>query len=303
MRSFGNGGKVVGCGSRYAVEGIKFRLEELKITELTGLSQATRDALLELMTKSDIASLSKLRNWLAHLCFGTEELIGFLRDPFARTSGRSPSTYGAIDALRSKGQLTDCDVPLALLYWIPSGVQFLDMWSVRRRPIVPSIDLRPFAPRSDYPHIALAMIMQFQQHIDDLVRQGGPAGILSAIRATNFFRYLPPCGAFPIVVPGKPAGFVLVILLNGLAYRDPVYIEGAVLEPLLREALSYPPLDLHSDEFFWLYQVRDNAEAIASNTADPVCTVFAGGHLSYRGDARFNLARWDYSNIASLPIF
>lgn len=306
VRGFSDG-KVIGCGSRYAVEGIKFRLEELKITGLTGLSQATRDAVLELMKKSDIASLSKLRNWLAHICFGTEELSRFLRDPFARLGGKLPNTnYGVIDALRANGQLTDCDVPLALLYWAPGGVQFLDMWAVRRRLAEKSTNMYPFLPRNNHPTIAEAMIEQFQQQVNDLITHKSlSGGKLSALRMVDLFRYLPPGGAVPLTPPGEPGGFSWQTFFTALAYRDPVYIEGAVVESLYREALAYPPLDLEGNEFFWLYYIRENSQAVVSagNPVAPILTVFARGNLSYRGNARFNQSHWDYSNVSSQPVF
>ena len=70
-----------------------------------------------------------LRNLLAYKCFGTTEIASFLRDPF----GPPLKTYGLLDSLRPN-QLTDCDVPLGVLYWtLADGIKFVDMWSVRRR--------------------------------------------------------------------------------------------------------------------------------------------------------------------------
>jgi hypothetical protein len=134
----------------------------------------------------------------------------------------------------------------------------------------------------------------------------------------NFFRYLPPCGVIPTTAPGVPGGFFPETFLHGLAHRldfteEPaevegitvfegtIVIEGATVRSLCHDALYYPPIDLESGEFFWLYQVREQMQAAASGA--PIDLLFANGHIPYRGDARFNQARWSYSNIASQPIY
>ena len=150
------------------------------------------------------------------------------------------------------------------------------------------------------------MIAQFQQHTLELVaRKSLTGGKLSALLMSDAFRYLPPCGAVPMTAPGEPGGFSWQTFFQGMPNRDPVYIEGDALESLYREALAYPAIDLQSGEFFWLYYIRETAQAIAagSNPSAPMITVFARGNLSYRGNARINLAHWDYANIASLPVF
>jgi hypothetical protein len=310
VRGFSDG-KVIGCGSRYAMEGIKFRLEELKITGLTGLSQATRDAVLELMTKSDTASLSRLRNWLAHICFGTEEWFEFLRDPFARITGKSPYTsYGAIDALHANGQLTDCDVPLGLLYWTPGGVQFLDMWSVRR-PLTRASRDAAFASLIDGCRFAIghAMFLQFHAQIADLVATDNSFGTKIA---QVYFRYLPSGGIIPIAEESNATDSQATSFFTGITYRSPVFINAARLESLLRESIRYPAIDIQTidiqteekdpqkGEMLWLYRVRENQMAIdfASGQKQRSYLVFASGNLPYIGDAQFDLAHWNYSNYA-----
>ncbi|MCO6435108.1 hypothetical protein [Nitrosomonas nitrosa] len=293
-------GKVISCNSRYAVEGVKFRLEELKITELTKLSQATRKEILELMTKSDMASLSKLRNWLAHICFGTEEMNEFLRDPFARIGSKSPYTsYGAINALHASGQLTDCDMPLALLYWTPTGIQFLDMWSVRR-PLTPVGEKNAFASLIDEHRLAVrqAMLQQFQDQIADLAP---PNSTLGTKTAQIYFRYLPSVGIIPLAEETRISDAQATRFFNGMTYRSPVFVNATRLEKLLRESLGYPPIDIQSGEMVWLYRVREYKMAIDfanSDTLSQLYLVFASGHLSYIGDAQYDLAHWNYGNYA-----
>jgi hypothetical protein len=309
VRGFSDG-KVINCDSRYAQEGIKFRVEELKIPELTGISQATSNEIIELMTKTDTASLSKLRNWLAHLCFGTEELAGFLQDPFTQINNKSAFTrYGAIDALLAKGQLTDCDVPLALLYWTPNGVQFLDMWSVRR-PLMRKAENAAFASLIDERRIAVGQVifLQFQAQIADLASVTGDLGTRLA---QAYFRYLPPVAMIPVAEETDSTDTQATKFFTGMTYRSPVFINAARIESLIRESLSYPPIDTQTidpktnekdpqkGEMLWLYRVRENRMAIDFAGSAPVprsYLIFASGHLPYIGDAQFSLAHWNYSN-------
>lgn len=289
VRGFSDG-KVVSCASRYEVEGISFRVEELKIPDLTAVSPATRDAIIELMTQSDPASLSKLRNRLAHLCFGTEELAGFLQDPYARITGKSAyPNYGAVDALHANGQLTDCDVPLALLYWTPTGVKFLDKWSVRRR-LTQSVAIDRRLGETE------AMIAQFQDQLEQL--RGDSKINPGTLEATDRFTYLPPVGVIPVLNNNFPAGFHQDLFFEGMVHRPALYIEGARLEILTRLALNYPPIELDDQVLIWIYRIRENAQASEKTgpTAAQPCLVFSTGHMPCMGDPHFDVNRWNFSN-------
>ncbi len=222
MVGLNTNGKAAACGARYAVEGVQFKLIGLDLNSLSGISQTTRNQLNDLMTKDDEASLSKLRNWLAHLCFGTEELASFPEDPFKRVSGKSPyMTYGAPDALRSFGSLTDCDVPLALIYWTTSGIQFIDMWSVRRRPI-------PQTPSAIWPvpmgerrlAEAEAVFLQFQEQLQDIIQTTTNQSELISIKAINHFHYLPSVGLLPIS-RGSAQGISIDNFFSEQPHRQP----------------------------------------------------------------------------------
>jgi len=317
MTGVGSGGKVVGCGARYAVEGVQFRLEELKVSSLTGLSQSTRDAVAQLMTQKDQASLSKLRNWLAHVCLGTEEVAGFLRDPFTRISGQRLNTspfisYGALDAMSGSGSLACCDVPLALLYWPKGGVQFVDMWSVRRRPFSrPRSSVWPLPLSERRQAEAEAGFHQFENQAEELLRSKLSDSDLSAVKATDYFRYLPAAGILPLAGKKGSRGVNLMNFTSGLTIRDRValqalpipdrvFIEAAKLEALMRDSLVYPPIDLNSGEMIWFHLVRENIQAIdkAAFKQPQPYLVFANGQIPCMGDARFDLNYWDYSNYA-----
>ncbi len=304
--------EAIGCGARYTVEGVRFRLEELPLSSLTGLSQSTRDALAARMTKDDAATLSKLRNWLAHVCLGTEELARFAAAPFARTRAQGSSVssylnYGALDAL--SGKLTSGDVPLALLYWTKQGVQFLDLWSVRRRPTPPTVSNTwplPLSPRRSLE--AEAAWLQFQAQVDDLWRSKLSNGELYALKASDYFRYLPAAGFLPLAGKGArglnllnfAAGLTIRNreALQALSFPDRFYIEGARLERLLRDSLAYPPIDLNQGELIWFYLVRENIQAVDGAGLNPPqpYLVFANGQMPFLGEARFDLNRWGYSH-------
>ena len=76
------------------------------------------------------------------------------------------------------------------------------------------------------------------------------------------------------------------------------FIEGARLQTVIQEAVPYFPVDTTSQELFWLYQIRENQQAIdKGGTGIPSPgLVFVSGHVPYRADAHFDVAKWDYSN-------
>jgi hypothetical protein len=305
MYSFGDVNAATGCGSRYAVEGILFSLVPLDITKLTRLSPATITAITDptvgLMAQTDPASLSKLRNWLAHICFGTEEVAGFVTDPFARTNNQSPYlTYGAIDALVASGNLTACDVPLGLLYWTNRGLLFLDRWSVRRRLVPPALTTTwplPFSRRRRAE--AEAVFLQFEEQIQTLFGPTTSDANLAALQASRYFRYLP--AAAPIPTNGSGArGFALQQFLNGVTYRQPFFIEGAKLHSILNRSLAYAPVDLTSGELIWTYLLRQNIQAIdnATGIKPQQYLVLSTAFMPFEGAARFDLNHWSYANFS-----
>ena len=94
-------------------------------------------------------------------------------------------------------------------------------------------------------------------------------------------------------------GFDQLQFFKSLTTRPVVYMPGALLQDLLRQSFSFPPIDLQSEEVIWLYMVRENMEAFDQN---PILggiqpyLVFSNGQIPYRGVPRFDLADWSYSN-------
>ncbi|HKG92967.1 MAG TPA: hypothetical protein VKA84_13775, partial [Gemmatimonadaceae bacterium] len=123
------------CGSRFRVEGVRFRLVPVPLGQMTGGASTLRGRAVALLPPANAAARERLRNLLAHLCFGTQSLDRFFAEPGrALSSGGSAWTgWGALDAMRDRGDLTDCDVPLAVVVLTSGGISFVDVWPARRK--------------------------------------------------------------------------------------------------------------------------------------------------------------------------
>ena len=195
-------------------------------------------------------------------------------------------------------------MPLALLYWtVDTGIAFIDLWSVRRRVTRPSADTRWSLFISDRRlSESEAMFLQFEEQIAQITSPATSQAQLAQIGVFDYFRYLPAVGIIPFANTRLSRGFDYLRFFHGIPYRDPVFIEGAKVEHLIRDSLSYQPIKLDSDpnkqEMIWLYLVRENMQAIAESAFNPpqAYMIFASGHIPYQGDAQYNLARWSYSN-------
>lgn len=288
----GSGGKVVGCGRRYEVDGVQLRLERLHPADVSGISRETRDLLVnELLPATDLAGLSRLRNVVAHLCFGTEALASLPTDPLA-TEGRSSSfrAIGALDDLEALEELTGCDVPLALFHWTVDGIAFLDQWSVRRQ--IGEARTGPLGPAADrFRGVAKARLLQFQRHLDELLSDHpDPA----ALALRDHFRYLPSLG----LVPGPPHGSRdEKSLFAGVPGRRPApWIDPRVLPSVLDASLAHAAADLDLGELLWIYRLPARHFPLGEVETPPSHLVFTTGHMPYLGNPRYDVARWDFSN-------
>jgi len=304
-------GVATSCSSRYQTAGVQFRLSLVTLASTgTGL-QPTLYALAnqiqtQLNTGTTAATLapqlSKLRNGLAHACFGTDTLSTYAANPFAGLPGASSfDAYGLVDAQRAAGLVTECEVPLALAYWSQQGILFVDMWSVRR-PVVSaaaSEEWPIFSGRRRWTE-GLTMFLQFQDQIQDLMSGAANPLTASTVSAAQLFYYLPPVGLLPISGVAASAGVNYPSFLALNTYRGPQFIEGARLPGLMYEAFAYPPLNVNDQVMVWLYWVRENIEAI--NTSQQGVTnayvVLANGQIPNFGDPHYDVNRWDYSTYA-----
>ncbi|MEO7177235.1 MAG: hypothetical protein ABIW83_00175 [Allosphingosinicella sp.] len=236
------------------------------------------------------------RNRLAYECFGpgvladwaTALLGGGARSPAVIDRDRS-----LIDRMAAEG-LTEREVPLALIGFKGAAeLTLIDGWSVRR-PLsladVPGAFHSTTAPRRAA--VGRAMFAQFQEELADLRAANTPA-----LKARTHFPFLPPVGVLPRMSFAQGLDF-----LGGMSVRGPIHINSATVELLIRESLNHPAIRSEGLEVIWLYAVAENqiaaVKAVADKTVPDPYLLFASANLAYRGDARFNLHRWNYANYA-----
>lgn len=266
------------CNSKYKADGVQFRLVQLDLT------------------LAELGDVNHLRNLVAYKCFGVADWAADVTDPFGTHSGG----HGLIDQLRAAQTITGCEVPLAVLYWTATdGIVFVDMWAVRRALISKDL-LDAWAPGAGRRRVAdgIAMFLQFQEQIAELMESPITVSTLTSIVATDSFRYLPALGLLPLSGTKGALGFDNARFFSGLTVRNPVYVEGAKLDALFGRSLIYPPIDLSTKEMLWLYWVRENMETIVVNPLTQLqpYLVFTNGQMSFEGKSRFDLNYWDYAN-------
>jgi len=274
----GLGNSQASCNAKYVVDAVQFRLLELPVDKT-------------------ILTDPRLRNLVAYQCFGADHLLDFATDPFG-TAGE-PRTL--LDQIRDTQQLTDCDVPLAVMYWTATGgIQFLDLWSVRRR-VTRTKSASPFGLDDTRLATAEAMREQLSAHLDLLTKTVSPLGTFAA---TTRFRWLPPAGIVPLSSSTGAAGFEVAAFFTGKTWNQhrtwpqPIYMEGGRLETLLRMSAQYPPIDLDDQEMLRLYSVRQNLRALHEGKSVQPYAVFTNANLPFYGEPRFDREHWNYANFA-----
>ncbi|MFL6254447.1 MAG: hypothetical protein ACJ74T_05470 [Pyrinomonadaceae bacterium] len=274
----GAGNVPAAFNTRYLVEGVQFRL-------------------IEAVNASNLGDLNTLRNRVAYLCYGADSTRGIAVNPF----GTSLDSYGLLDSLRGD-ILTDCEVPLALIYWSNvRGIGFIDMWSVRRR-------LTKTAHSEAWHSLvgdrrtseSEAMVLQFQDHVADMLRN--TAVPLNTVAAGQFFRRLPPVGLLPLARRDGTGrdynGVNPTTFFGGHAPPASAFIDVAIVRSLLADAGNYEPVDLTKGEVVWLYQVWQNDHDFITNTNVTPYIIFTTAQMPFRGAALFNSARAGQNNMA-----
>jgi hypothetical protein len=269
-------GAISGCGSRYAIEGVQFRLEVLHRSGTNGPAGAAGVDLDVLAGLALPTGDSTFRNLLAHLCLGSSPLAGWSVNPAPVVAAGSPA--GLLENLRLAKTLTDCDVPLAVIRWTGSGVQFVDTWAVRR-----SVARLEWGSSLSYVGearhaIARATLLQFQLHLRALAASSASA---AAVTAQTYFRYLPPCGIVPLQNAAFPSGFVQAQFFRDLAFGPPRPIAAAQLRPLLIDSLGHDAIDLSSRTRLQLYSIEENTAAQGGSSPPQPVLVFAAAALPY----------------------
>lgn len=261
------------CGRRFAVEGVKFRMERVNFSTLPGVSNTTRSLLATLTAQTDAAGVSKLRSVIAHLCFDSEEATGLRRDPFRKNeAGRGLFDYGVLAELRALKQLTDCDVPLAVIYWSPQGVRFVDNWAARRLARRP-LDLEVLSLLRGYGYERL---LQFQRHLQELF---DTPGTLSAAALQNYFAFVPPAGFYHVTGAESPRGFHPTNFFKQFTTGQPSDTTAERFGALLRDSFACPDVALGSNPVFTIFRVRDNSAAVAADASTQLYHAFVSRSL------------------------
>ncbi|MCA9492867.1 MAG: hypothetical protein KC621_23205 [Myxococcales bacterium] len=295
----GTDGRAFGCEARWVLETVVFRMEYVQLDaalfpELTG-ALATELAALD--AANDEASRSLRRNYIAHLFFGTLARRRAGIDPFATGSaGSAYAAYGPVDALRGSGVLRPCDVPLALISWRGATLDFVDVWPVRRRPIPPARSATLPALGDDRARReGEAVHLQFFEQMQQVLTTASQP---SMVRATDYFRFLPPCGLLRVQQPGR-RGVAVDVFFQGFPRREPPMVDAALLDQLVARSFRYEPIDVREQELVWLYRPWQNVWERDHGASIQDVVVFTSPHVPEQGLARFDVARWDYSNFAS----
>ena len=272
----GLGTCTVACNARYNIEGVQFRLVQLP-------------------TGADLTQPALLRNTVAYECFGTiVDTAAFVSDPFNASWDRT----GLLDLMRRKKiGIGDCDIPLAVIYWTLEGIQYIDMWSVRRRLAKPGASHSwPLLFSDRRTSETDAMIQQFQDQIETIftVESG-----LENIQATDRFTFLPPVGLLPMRGPGSARGFDAGTFFGSRASRAIATMDGESLRSLFAEARDHEPIDLRSAEKIQLYVTFENLIAVQNGQSSQLAVIFASRYLTRRETARYSFASFELGHFAS----
>lgn len=275
----GAGNVPAAFNTRYLVEGVQFRL-------------------IEAVNAQSLGDINTLRNRVAYLCYGADSTKGVAVNPF----GEPLVSYGLLDSLRDDDILTDCEVPLALIYWSNvRGIGFIDTWSVRRR-------LTKTAHSEAWHSLvgdrrtseSEAMVLQFQDQVADMLKN--TAVPLNTVAAGQFFHRLPPVGLLPLARRDKTGrdfnGVNPSTFFGGHAPPEAAFIDVGIVRSLLADAGNYEPVDLTNGEVVWLYQVWQNDQAFTTNTNVKPYVIFTTAQMPFRGAALFNSARAGQNNMA-----
>lgn len=224
------------CGARFTVEGVRFRLVPIPLADLAGIGDALRARIIGLLPPADAAARERVRNLLAHCCFGTQAL-GFA-DP-AQLVAVKPvlPTWGALDAMRDRRDLTDCDVPLAVVVLTGDGISFVDMWPARRK-LVDQAAIEAWRGIAGPRRIAEgeAAFLQFQAQLENVNREASPG----SIAASSYFDVLPAGGWLPT----GTGGFNWSTFLGPHAPPAVTPVDAALLRGILERSWFDEPFAL-----------------------------------------------------------
>ncbi|GAB4525694.1 MAG: hypothetical protein OHK0046_41770 [Anaerolineae bacterium] len=150
------------------------------------------------MTQVETTTLYRKRNEAAHWAYGSDTLRRWFFN--APNAGNADWGYSGLAHDSVREVFTDCDLPLAMLYWRTTTKQilFVDNWSVRRRLVRHSVLQEAGEVSRDRLYMRGALFSSDQLTAEGEARffqfQESLAGIESNSHARDYFRYLPPAG-------------------------------------------------------------------------------------------------------------
>jgi len=268
---------------------------------MVGVSEETNDLIkndllsdINPATKADLSRLSILRNILANLFFATEKRSKFSAHGLDVNEGSFfDKNIGALQELHDMNAVSNCEIPLTLVYWSLSGIEFVDQWAVRRMMTKGSENVGTYG-LSVTEVVADARLRQFQAQIADLISTSA----LSAFRLRELFRWLPPLGMLPVVGTGFVSGVDIDHFFDGMTTSRPVFVEGGEVAGMLRDSLFASPVDAKAETMIWRYVVRENIQA-SSGAGDNISVplvLFASPVMAPYGESRYNAKYWNLGN-------
>ena len=243
------------CGARYSVEGVRLRLVAIDMAATASLvpaaidpgggkQAALRSSLQALLAAGGAPARERLRNTLAHACYGSLSLVNAFTDPL-RQAQQQPvwRSWGTPDALRERGDLSDCDVPLALVVLDNTDLRLLDVWAVRRK-LVGEAAVNSWRTAAGPRRLAEgeAAFLQFQAQLEGLRAPGGaaPGAAAATLAASTCFDILPAAGW----LPDGPGGFAWPSFLGPHAPPDETPADAALLRGLIERSWADDPVVL-----------------------------------------------------------
>jgi len=286
------------CGRATVVEGVQFRLLEFNPLAMPDISESTRRLLEETffnsaspILSSDTQSISKLQNIIAHVCLGSE-VSKRSQSTILTTVSEQPVGF---DALYGEG-IEPCDIPLAMIYWTVDGIGFLDNWSVKRQ-------LYQYFPvNSGFSYsgkrtqvIYESMLYQFQDQLHELLVNKLNITEALSLNAFDYFQYLPPAGLLPLF-QSSAEGFSPENFFARQPHRPPEYVSDSQAREILYGSANYQPIATDERELVWLYRTWERDLQEANGQPSLAHMIFTCGHTPYQANAKYDLARWDYSH-------
>jgi len=291
-----------GCGKRWAVPGVSFRLVPFDPLNVPNPNAATAEALASLLSGPlNTRGRSRLRNIVAHLCFGSDEIADFVADPYAQEDGVPRLRhYGTVDYLRALDVLSGCELPLAAIYWTTQGLTFVDCWSVRREATPGPVSRTwPSLPGQRLVRENHARLLQFQHQLAQVI---AATGFPSTLRAREYFRYLPAAGLLPLATTTRVGPTAETFFAAHPARRPVEYINGEQLRGAIERSYALDPIDLDGEEMLWLYRSWQQDPAQDAGRTDRAHLMFTSPHMPPLNIPRFDVARWEYANFPSSPL-